>query len=136
MSYSEKLIQKVKEMYMLDHKARVHIDKTQHSINVFFSDMKFKLRIVEEKTDEINIRINEAVPGVFAQIMIKQTVLSFERTPNGTILVQLKNGGEMTTELDTLGWDGSRVASERYDKEFTIPLLNSYLKEAFHEMLF
>ncbi|WP_062235833.1 hypothetical protein [Fictibacillus sp. FJAT-27399] len=135
MSYSEKLIQKVKEMYILDHKARVHIDKTQHSINVFFSDMKFKLRIVEEKTDEINIRINEAVPGVFAQIMIKQTVLSFERTPNGTILVQLKNEGEVG-ELDTLGWDGGRVASERYDKEFTIPLLNSYLKEAFDQILF
>ncbi|MCK6256223.1 hypothetical protein M1K46_18675 [Fictibacillus sp. WQ 8-8] len=135
MSYSEKLIQKVKEMYILDHKARVHIDKTQHSINVFFSDMKFKLRIVEEKTDEINIRINEAVPGVFAQIMIKQTVLSFERTPNGTILVQLKDEGEVG-ELDTLGWDGGRVASERYDKEFTIPLLNSYLKEAFDQILF
>lgn len=135
MSYSEKLIQKVKELYILDHKARVHIDKTQHSINVFFSDMKFKLRIVEEKTDEINIRINEAVPGVFALIMIKQTVLSFERTPNGAILVQLKNEGNMS-EMDTLHWDGNNIVSDRYDKEFTIPLLNSYLKEAFDDLLF
>ncbi|MDM5337204.1 hypothetical protein QUF84_08250 [Fictibacillus enclensis] len=135
MSYSEKLIQKVKEMYILDHKARVHIDKAQHSINVFFGDMKFKLRSVEEKTDEINIVINETVPGVFAQIMIKQRVLCFERSPNGIIYIQLKNE-DSETKLDTLQWDGRCVASERYNKEFTIPLINSYLKEAFDPVLF
>ncbi|MDN4524601.1 hypothetical protein [Fictibacillus fluitans] len=135
MSYSEKLIQKVREMYILDHNARVHIDKAQHSINVFFGDMKYKLKSVEEKTDEINIVTNQSIPGVFAQIMIKQRVLCFERSPNGIISILLRNE-DSETKLDTLQWDGRCVASEKYNKEFTIPLINSYLQEAFDPVLF
>lgn len=118
----------------MDHNARVHIDKTQHSINVFLSDMKFKLRTVEEKTDEISIIVNQPSPGVFAYITIMGNTLSFERTEEGIIRVHLKKQS-YSRELDRVYWDGNQVVSSKYRSEFLIPRLNDYLREAFDDSL-
>ncbi|EIT87233.1 hypothetical protein A374_01289 [Fictibacillus macauensis ZFHKF-1] len=135
MSYSERIIQKMKEMYIVDYQAKLHIDKAQHSIHVFFSDMKFKLRIVEKKTSDVMIRIQDSVPGMFVEVIILDHKLGFERTPEGLITVWIEIG-DKSSELDLLQWDGNIVQSYRFKKEFTIPMLNVYLREAFDDILF